>query len=161
MTPSKNPTYDQTYCLLSVLQLKMVKFALAIIALTPILFSVEVFMGSAYLDFFYTYAQQNCLEWSWYSYSVGQWLEMLLKLLADQIMALVNLLQIFEWKAMLYLIVTQKNRTCGEILYDHNNENLFSRGSTNEQKNYRKNEMRLKTIFKVIAVIIFLTQTFF
>ena len=127
MTPSINATYDQTYCLLSVLQLKLVKIALAIIALTPILISVEVFMGSAYLDYFYTYAQQNCLEWSWYSYSVGQWLEMLCKLLADQIMILINLLQIFEWKAILYLIETQKNRTCAEILYDHNNENLYSR----------------------------------
>jgi hypothetical protein len=33
-------------------------------------------------------------------------------------------LQIFEWQAMIYLILSQKGRKIEEILYDHNTENI-------------------------------------
>ena len=55
VTPSKNPTYDETYCYLSVLQLKIVKVALYLLIFWSITRIAMVLMGPLYLNFFYTY----------------------------------------------------------------------------------------------------------
>jgi hypothetical protein len=48
----------------------------------------------------------------------------LLSMLLNIIFSNIVLVQIFEWTAMLYIIVTQENRSVGEILYDHQHENI-------------------------------------
>lgn len=36
----------------------------------------------------------------------------------------IYLLQMYEWGTMIYIILTQKDRTVEEILFDYNNENM-------------------------------------
>ena len=60
---------------------------------------------------------------------------------------LVFLFQIYEWKAMLYIIEAQKDRDVNEILYDLNNENLHDK---DDSIKYRKKEMQMRQIFRII-----------
>ena len=64
------------------------------------------------------------------------------------------LAQILEWKAMLYLIETQKDRTLAEITYDFEHENIHDHIQP-DQISYRRKEIRLYKCYKWFAIIEF------
>lgn len=100
----------------------------------------------------------KCSKWlneSWF-----QWLYETLTLLTYLMFFLIQLLQIYEWMAMLYILNTQKNRRVEEIYYDHNAENIHSReGSDYSKLNYRKKELALAKKMKYFTA--FYAITFF
>ena len=66
-------------------------------------------------------------------------------------------IQMFEWRAMLYLIKTQKDKSLGQILYDHNSENVRAPLEKHEirskQRISRRREIRLKKQFRFESVL--------
>ena len=99
-----------------------------------------------------------------------------LSMLLNIIFSNIVLVQIFEWTAMLYIIVTQENRSVGEILYDHQHENIdkpmvdtsvYSDVSQVQQIAYRRLEIKLAKNFKcafishnIICFVVYLAFIF-
>ena len=73
-------------------------------------------------------------------------------------------LQMFEWRAMLYLIKTQKDKSIGQIFYDHNSENIFvpldRSALKSKQLISRRREIRLKKQFRLENVLMIIAFVF-
>lgn len=70
--------------------------------------------------------------------------------------------QIFEWMAMVFVIVSQKSRTVDEILYDQQNSYIGQMKSSFKSKrhNYRQFEIVLKWFFITYFVLRVLLNLF-
>lgn len=70
------------------------------------------------------------------------------------------MMQIFEWSAMLYLVLSQKNKRIEEIMFNTNHlpsELDLRQALTPGQMNYRKGEKLLKYLFILLFVVFLLT----
>ena len=66
-------------------------------------------------------------------------------------------LHLAEWWSILFIILTQKNRPVEKILSDHENENMqtsFMAGLRTSQLVYRKAEVCLLRIYKIIGLLV-------
>lgn len=57
------------------------------------------------------------------------------------------LVQVEEWIAMVYIIITQKSRTIEEIYFDHSHEKITHRLEANDKLKFRRREVRIKWVF--------------
>lgn len=66
---------------------------------------------------------------------------------------------------MIMLILTQKDKSLGEILYDHNYENMSEKLTLQQlktsQRISRRRELFLKQVFQVVAAICSVVLLFF
>lgn len=76
----------------------------------------------------------------------------------------VYIVQVFEWQAMIFVIVTQKRRRVEEIMYDHSNpghrEKRSYRKGTDRRNNYIYKERQLMILFLLYFSAKFLINLF-
>lgn len=122
-------------------------------------------LGDSYSQVFFSEAQRECRPYAWYQQTALQLSSSVLTTVEQMMILMVTLLQIFEWLAMIVLIQTQKDKSLGEILYDHNCENINEPLSFEElrsaQRVSRRREIILKRVFQVLTVVLSIVLVFF
>lgn len=136
--------------------------ALDIVAIMYIVLEIYLFaIGSNFSEQFLSTSIltcQNTQHMKWFQWlgeiKLLMMIKYLMSMLLNIIFSNIVLVQIFEWSAMLYIIITQENRSPGEILYDHQHENVekpIITGETEEQQlqvKYRRIEIKLEKRFR-------------
>lgn len=165
MTPEPSAWYDETYCILSYYQIRIAQamnIMMIVIKFYPVLYLAT---GSAYTHFYFTQEQRECNDSSWDNLSAMQYVRMVSYSLMSQLALLAALTQVFEYTSMIMLILAQRNKTIGEILYDHNSENMSEPLTLQQLKSAqrisRRRELFLKKVFQVLTVIFILSLLFF
>jgi hypothetical protein len=123
-TYNANILHSQTFCSFSLFQLRAVICVLIINIILNILGIFKICLGSAYLDTFLTAEQLNCQQCGLRDLTPIRYFETCLWILICQFIHVINWMQICEWKAMIYIIETQRDRGVGQITFDYHNENV-------------------------------------
>ena len=159
-TYNPNILHVQTYCVFSLYQLRALILCLIINVLLNMLGIFKIALGSKYLNFFLTYKQLNCKNCSNLELTPIKYFESVMWILICQLLHFVNWMQIFEWKAMIYIIETQQDRGVGQITFDYHNEDVkeisrFSLKLSNSQQSFRRNEIVLRRRwFSIVGMMI-------
>ena len=140
-----------TFCILSLYQLKATQLYLLIVFLWYIQNLCFIFMDKKYFGIFYTPGQLKCQQNAHFSILQRIWSTLFFSLyyfgLIEQIF------QIFEWKAMLMLILFQQNKSIGNLTYQYNNKKT-------QKNSYREKENRLRLFFFFTGTLVLSFQLF-
>lgn len=113
VTPQPGALYNETYCILSVIQLRLMQAVLVIMIVIqqyPIFYLV---LGDSYSSVYFTEEQRQCQTTVWYRQTVMQYIENFSYTITQILILLIALMQIFEWQAMIMLISAQKGKSLG------------------------------------------------
>ena len=157
LTQCPSATYEQTYCILFYIQLRVMQaflLAMFFIQLMPVFYLA---LGANYTQLFFSRSQVSCNVEHWYQRSALQYVNISVYTGIELLCQATILAQIFEWVAMIMLILTQKDKSLGEILYDHNYEDMSERLTLQQlktsQRVSRRRELFLKSVFQIVAIV--------
>ena len=95
---------------------------------------------------------------TWPYLKENKWFIAKINYITVSVLEVVLTFQIFEWLDLIYIIVTQKNRSCNEIFFDTNHENVY--GLDEEQLpdqirriKFRKNEKRIGVVVWTCLIV--------
>lgn len=119
-----NPTclYEETYCSLSLYILLAVQVLCIQVTFSLLFYAFQFMLYSKYQAVVESTAFTTCQTCNTFRKVGFQVLDSLIKIGQQISEQVIFLLQIYEWKSMLYIIKTQKYRSLGEIMFDHNHE---------------------------------------
>ena len=148
-------SHDETYCRFSMLMIQFTQAYLVLISICMVLNHIQWWLplDRLYADSFFTCTRPT----SFLQPSFEQWYNFLVLPLigSEMINNMVIYCQIFEWVSMYIIIMHQKNKHIGEILYEFNAENMDDtiRWTDASQINFRKKERVYGYCFIGVAVI--------
>lgn len=124
-TPEESLQENGTYCVLTLLVLRVTQCFLVLIIVFE---SVQLMMWmlGPYFQIFFSSEQDadGCVKYYFdYQRILSVLYNCLVCLLGVTLIALI-ICQLFEWSSMLFIIVTQLNRDVGQILYEHESEEM-------------------------------------
>lgn len=138
-----NPNIQATYSILNYYQVRLIQYQIGIIYLVSLLQITFFAMGS---DFSYV---DSCLGLGWPQKAMdilNQWNMVITQLIL--------LMQNFEWIAVCFIIVTQKDRSIEQIYYEHqvegdSDQDINQLPTQVKEHRYKHKERLLRCIFKL------------
>lgn len=150
-SPNVACLWDKTYCTLSLIQIRVVQFNLVVVVLGQAQSFILLAVGPAFRVYLWPPFPS---DFDIQSFNLFRSLPALVQTTTVYLQTILNsqilLLQHFEWIAMIYIILTQRNRPLERILNDFEREPMDEpvwRAVLAHKLNYRKCEFLLQRIF--------------